>query len=109
MNTQATQKSIIKTYKLNWNNAESKTIEKLKHTHKCSPFLTHIQFNVRKTIYFVFYLIIFIDFWKYVVILNLLPETYLKQVGTGSKINKKENCGMLKNIGPERSTGKQIH
>lgn len=51
----------------------------------------------------------FIDFWKYVVILNLIPETYVKQVGTGSKINKKENGGMLKNIGPERSTGKQIH
>lgn len=42
-----------------------------------------------------FYLITFIDFCKYIVTLNLMAATHLKQVGTGAT-NDQESCGMLK-------------
>ena len=51
---------------------------------------TGLEFST-KTIYLMFYLISFMDVWKYMHILNLMPATRFKKVGTGGKRGSKKH------------------
>ncbi len=50
----------------------------------------------------------FIEFCKHLIILNLMPATHSKQIGSG-RTRHWESCGILENICAEHFTGRQLH